>query len=194
MGGARGPALLGCLRPTPVRRGSSGNALDASRGMIKVDTHAPPPGLVAVHAGVAGYRIRCGRETAASKEDGPLPGLPATDLCGVGGACHRGSGRRSAYQPGACRKVRVCLPTEGAGLIRPPLIRFNKKRSTKATADSMVPKDMFIHSLGQTSARPRPQPSIAWPRIWRAMTNRWISLVPSPISHTLASRIMRSTG
>ena len=32
------------------------------------------------------------------------------------------------------------------------------------------------------------------PRIWRAMTSRWISLVPSPISHTLASRIMRSTG
>jgi len=28
----------------------------------------------------------------------------------------------------------------------------------------------------------------------RPMTRRWISLVPSPISHTLASRIMRSTG
>ena len=26
------------------------------------------------------------------------------------------------------------------------------------------------------------------------MTMRWISLVPSPISQTLASRIMRSTG
>ena len=32
------------------------------------------------------------------------------------------------------------------------------------------------------------------PRISRAITIRWISLVPSPISHTLASRIIRSTG
>src|SRR5260221_5313631 len=29
---------------------------------------------------------------------------------------------------------------------------------------------------------------------WRAMTILWISDVPSPISHTFASRIMRSTG
>ncbi len=28
----------------------------------------------------------------------------------------------------------------------------------------------------------------------RPMTKRWISFVPSPISHTLASRIIRSTG
>ena len=32
------------------------------------------------------------------------------------------------------------------------------------------------------------------PRICRAITIRWISLVPSPISQTLASRIIRSTG
>src|SRR5215216_4484030 len=29
---------------------------------------------------------------------------------------------------------------------------------------------------------------------WRAMTRRWISEVPSPISQILASRIIRSTG
>ena len=43
------------------------------------------------------------------------------------------------------------------------------------------------------SAAPRPQSPI-WPRISRAITIRWISLVPSPISQTLASRIIRSTG
>jgi len=116
VGGAGGPALLGCLRPTPVRKGSSGNALDASRGMIMVDTHAPPPGLVAVNAGVAGYRMRCRRETVAPQGGGPLPDLPDTELCGAGGACHRWSGRCLANQPGACRKVRVWLPAEGAGL------------------------------------------------------------------------------
>ena len=36
--------------------------------------------------------------------------------------------------------------------------------------------------------------STTCPRICRAITIRWISLVPSPISQTLASRIIRSTG
>jgi hypothetical protein len=36
--------------------------------------------------------------------------------------------------------------------------------------------------------------STSSPRMCRPITMRWISLVPSPISHTLASRIMRSTG
>lgn len=36
--------------------------------------------------------------------------------------------------------------------------------------------------------------SINAPNSSRAMTIRWISLVPSPISQIFASRIMRSTG
>jgi hypothetical protein len=36
--------------------------------------------------------------------------------------------------------------------------------------------------------------STTCPRICLAITSRWISLVPSPISQTLASRIIRSTG
>ena len=43
---------------------------------------------------------------------------------------------------------------------------------------------------GRTVAAPYPRS----PRISRAITSRWISLVPSPISQTLASRIIRSTG
>ena len=193
MGGAGGLALLGCRRPTTVRKGSSGTALDASRGMIKVDIHAPPSGSLAMDAGVAGYRIRYRPELAVPWWDRPRSGLRATELCGIGGACHRRSGRRVPNQPGACRKVGVCLSTEGAGRTRPPLIRFNKKRSTQRNADSMVPKDMFTHSLGQIHPD-RPQPWTPSPWISRDMTRRWISLVPSPISHTLASLIIRSTG
>ena len=193
MDGAGRLALAGCRRPIPVREGSSGTALGASRGMIKVDTHAPPPGSLAMDAGVAGYRIRYRPELAVPWWGRPRSGLCATELCGIGDASHRRSGRRMPNQPGACRKVGVCLSTKGAGRTRPPLIRFTKKRSTQRTADSMVPKDMFIHSLGQTSTE-LPQPLTQSPWISREMTRRWISLVPSPISHTLASRIIRSTG
>ena len=41
---------------------------------------------------------------------------------------------------------------------------------------------------GRLSYAPRSRSS------WREITMRWISLVPSPISQTLASRIIRSTG
>ncbi len=37
------------------------------------------------------------------------------------------------------------------------------------------------------------QPASSFTR-WRAITSRWISEVPSPISQILASRIIRSTG
>ena len=60
------------------------------------------------------------------------------------------------------------------------------------------------HQVSDAEQEPDPQPNLPIDREgaqpatslsrWRAITRRWISLVPSPISQILASRIIRSTG
>ena len=74
---------------------------------------------------------------------------------------------------------------EGAREQAHPLVEHHDQRSK--------PHDRKLSSPAPRRVGPD-QPSTTEPRIWRAMTSRWISLVPSPISQTFASRIMRSTG
>src|SRR4029453_15000333 len=66
--------------------------------------------------------------------------------------------------------------------------RVEHARAVEGDGGDSLARPVEDARLGQIGHTPRP------PRISRAMTMRWISDVPSPISVSLASRKMRSMG
>ena len=98
--------------------------------------------------------------------------------------------------------LQVCLSPAGAGQRgrrRCPLQEAVPASSERAARGQPDANDVSPGGGARLApiicrAEFRATQSTSSPRICRAMTIRWISLVPSPISQTLASRIMRSTG
>src|SRR5262245_16557614 len=101
---------------------------------------------------------------------------------------------RSAVEPTALQQGRISDPQDpnheesgGAGESGDP---------PRLSCADVILRGPHVRNLksGRKLRKVSRYPSTTEPRIWRAITIRWISLVPSPISHTLSSRIIRSTG
>ena len=186
------PLGCGCsglaLGPTPRARGSAARASSAAGAWLGADAHRPcrgrPPADLTLSilgmSRVAG--ASCGRNPVGRLPSSPArsAGIQATPDCPLPCCAQDPDGVRvppPALRAGP-RRVRVPSPALRAG---PRRVRVSSRRGQSVlSTGSECPLD----GRGEGTEGGEGQRG----RVWRAMTRRWIWLVPSKIWVTLASR------